>query len=72
MQLQKQPGIQRPTWDIKPDTLLVRRNYDECLRGSQEPRPLVPPIFVSSIYVLENAKEGKTLMSSNAAVSGFV
>ena len=72
MQPQKQSGTQRPTWDTKPETLLVKRNYEECLRGSHEPRPLVPPIIASSAYILENAKEGETLASTNAAVSGFI
>lgn len=58
-----------PAWKLAPETELVRRNYEESLRGSHEPRPLVPPIFASSTYVLENAKEGEELSSNEGAVS---
>ena len=56
-----------PGWKLAPETELVRRNYEESLRGV--PRPLVPPIFASSTYVLENAKEGEELSSNEGAVS---
>ncbi len=57
-----------PPWKLKPETVLVQRNYEECLRGGRAPRPLAPPIFASSTYVLENAKEGEILASTHAAV----
>ena len=52
-----QARMEIPGWKLAPETELVRRNYEESLRGV--PRPLVPPIFASSTYVLENAKEGE-------------
>lgn len=57
-----------PPWELKPETVLVRRNYEESLRGGHAPRPLAPPIFATSTYVLENAKEGETLCATDAAV----
>lgn len=58
-----------PEWKLAPETELVRRNYEESLRGSHEPRPLVPPIFASSTYVLENVKEGEEIANTAGAVS---
>ncbi len=57
-----------PPWELKPETVLVRRNQEESLRGSRAPRPLAPPIFATSTYVLENAKEGEILSNTDAAV----
>ena len=61
--------VQAPDWELKTETVLVRRNYEECLRGTHVPRPLVPPIYASSTYVLDSAKAGEELSDSNAAVS---
>ena len=58
-----------PDWGLATETELVRRNYEESLRGSHEPRPLVPPIFASSTYVLESAKEGEEIANTAGAVS---
>ena len=69
--MSSQSGKEPPAWKLAPETELVRRNYEESRRGSHEPRPLVPPIFASSTYVLESAKEGEELSSTDAAVSGL-
>ena len=64
--------VQSPDWELRTETVLVRRNYEECMRGTRAPRPLVPPIYASSTYVLESAEAGEVLSNSNAAVSASV
>lgn len=59
--------VQSPDWELRTETVLVRRNYEECMRGTRAPRPLVPPIYASSTYVLESAEAGEVLSNSNAA-----
>ena len=61
--------MELPDWGLATETELVRRNYEESLRGSHEPRPLVPPIFASSTFVLESAKEGEEIANTAGAVS---
>ena len=58
-----------PDWELATETELVRRHYEESLRGSHEPRPLVPPIFASSTYVLESVREGEEIANTSGAVS---
>ena len=57
-----------PGWELDLETVLVRRNLDETTKGSHEPRPLITPIYNSSTYVLESAKEGEMLSNSQAKV----
>ena len=57
-----------PGWELDLETVLVRRNLDETTKGSHEPRPLITPIYNSSTYVLESAKEGELLSNSQAKV----
>ena len=57
-----------PDWELGLETVLVRRNLDEAIKGSHEPRPLITPIYNSSTYVLDSAKEGELLSMSQAKV----
>lgn len=57
-----------PGWELDVETELVRRNLDEAIKGSHDPRPLITPIYNSSTYVLESAKEGEVLSNSQAKV----
>lgn len=63
-----QANSHTPEWELGPDTVLVRRNLEGALKGSHEPRPLVTPIYNSSTYLLESAKEGEILSMSHAKV----
>ena len=57
-----------PDWELDVETVLVRRNWDEATKGTHEPRPLVTPLYTSSTYVLESAKEGEVLSGTQAKV----
>ena len=58
-----------PDWQLEVETELVRKNLAECMRGSHEPRPLMPAIYTSATYLLESCKEGDELSGNDAAVS---
>jgi hypothetical protein len=58
-----------PGWELELETVLVKRNLKEATKGSHEPRPLVTPIYTSSTYLLESAKEGEALSMNHAKVS---
>lgn len=57
-----------PGWDVGIETVLVKRNLTASTKGKHEPRPLVTPIYNSSTYVLESAKEGEVLSMNHAKV----
>ena len=59
----------RPDWELAVETELVRRNLDECMKGSHEPRPMVPAIYSSSTFALEDSKEGEVLSGNKAKVT---
>ncbi len=56
-------------WELDLETVLVKRNLDDATKGSHEPRPLVTPIYTSSTYLLESAKEGEMLSMNHAKVN---
>ena len=59
-------------WALQADTKLVGSDWEAALRGSagaHAPRPLAAPIFVSSTYRLESAKEGKVLCNTLGQVT---
>jgi len=56
------------SWQFGEETLLLKSNLDEVVKGSHAPKPLVVPIYNSSIYVLENAEEGKELSMNQSEV----
>lgn len=58
-------------WELDLETVLVKRNLDDATKGSHEPRPLVTPIYTSSTYLLESAKEGE-MLSMNHAKDGYL
>lgn len=57
-----------PGWELGVETVLVKRNLEKSTKGTHDPRPLVTPIYNSSTYVLESAKEGELLSMSHAKV----
>ncbi len=57
-----------PGWDLGVETMLVKRNLEASTKGTHEPRPLVTPIYNSSTYVLESAKEGEVLSMNHFKV----
>ena len=61
-------GKDGPGWDVGVETMLVKRNLAASTKGSHEPRPLVTPIYNSSTYLLESAKEGEMLSMSHSKV----
>lgn len=61
----------RPDWQLSVETELVRCNFKASLRGDHPPTPLVPPIYNSSTYELENVKEGEEL-SNTASKDGYI
>ena len=62
----------KPDWQLSIETELVRCNLQGSLRGDHPPRPLVPPIYNSSTYELENVKEGEVLTSTASKVATVV
>ena len=62
-------NCKRPDWELAVETELVRRNLDECMKGSHEPRPVMPAIYPSSTFVLEDSKEGEVLCGNKAKVT---
>ena len=56
---------------LSVETVLVDSDWTASLRGptSYFPRPLAVPIYASSTYRLENAREGGVLASTHATVS---
>lgn len=55
-------------WKLEAETELVRKNLEQCMRGSNPPRPVIPPIYTSSTYELESVEEGKVLSNTSAKV----
>lgn len=47
---------------------MVRSNLKFALRGDHPPRPLVPPIYNSSSYELEDVREGEELSNTASKV----
>lgn len=62
---------QEEEWRLGVETELVLSDWEEAMRGGTRhpPRPLATPIFASSTYRLESAKEGEVLSNTQAAVS---
>ena len=58
-------------WRLGVETELVLSDWEVAMRGGgrHPPRPLATPIFTSSTYRLENAKEGEVLSNTQSAVS---
>ncbi len=56
------------SWDFEEETVLLKRNLDEAIRGAHPPRPLVVPIYNSSTYLFENAEEGRELSMNHSEV----
>ena len=56
-------------WELSKETVLVKRNISESTRGEHEPRPLVTPIYTSSTYVFESAREGEILSNTMGKVT---
>ena len=64
---------QHADWPLHVDTKLVNGDWEAALRGARvpgghPPRPLVAPIFATSTYRLESAKEGEVLSNTLAKV----
>ena len=64
----------RANWALQAETELVGSDWEAALRGgagahARAPRPLAAPIFVSSTYHLESAKEGKVLCNTLGQVT---
>ena len=62
-------------WPLHVDTKLVNSDWEAALRGARvpgghprPPRPLAAPIFATSTYRLESAKEGEVLSNTLAKV----
>ena len=67
-------GSQDADWILHVDTELVTSDWEASLRGGRgahPPRPLAAPIFASSTYRLESAKEGEELSNTLAEVSSL-
>lgn len=58
-------------WKLSVETEMVRSNLKFALRGDHPPTPLVPPIYNSSTFELENVKEGEVLSNTASKVSHF-
>ena len=57
-----------PGWKLSVETEMVRSNLKFALRGDHPPRPLVPPIYNSSSYELEDVREGEELSNTASKV----
>ncbi len=57
-----------PGWKLSVETEMVRSNLKFALRGNHPPRPLVPPIYNSSTYELEDVREGEELSNTSSKV----
>ena len=62
------PEHKIPDWEMAVETEIVRRNLEECMKGDREPRPMVPAIYPSSTFVLQDSKEGEVLSGNKAKV----
>ena len=67
----KKSSATSPGWELGVETMLVKRNLEASTKGMHEPRPLVTPIYNSSTYILESAKEGELLSMNHSKVSAL-
>ena len=69
--MEQSPGPRQkkhPDWEMAVETEIVRRNLDECMKGDHEPRPMVPAIYPSSTFQLQDSKKGEVLSGNKAKV----